>query len=118
MTLKAHNTPYKMRPIVCCTGTFINCLSKWLDHCLQKLKHLCPTYIKDSTSLLDRLDELGELPPNVKLFTADAVSMYTNIDTNHAIEVIGKWLDKLELDGHLAPKASCLSPSRKLWFSL
>ncbi|KAL7544934.1 hypothetical protein ACHAWF_008298 [Thalassiosira exigua] len=101
MTLKAHKTPYKMRPIVCCAGTFINCLSKWLDHWLQKLKHLCPTYIKDSTSLLDRLDELGELPPNTKLFTADAVSMYTNIDTDHAIEVIGKWLDKLELDGHL-----------------
>jgi len=27
--------------------------------------------------------------------------MYTNIDTNHAIDVIGKWLDRLE--GRLPP---------------
>ena len=32
---------------------------------------------------------------------ADANSMYTNIDTDHAIDVIGKWLDSLE--GRLPP---------------
>ncbi|KAL7531605.1 hypothetical protein ACHAWF_003843 [Thalassiosira exigua] len=101
MALKAHNTPYKMRPIVCCVGTFINCLSKWIDHSLQKLKHLVPTYIKNSTSLLDCLNDLDKLPPNAKLFMTDAVLTYTNIDTNLVIEMMGKWLDKLERDGNL-----------------
>ena len=95
MSLKAHKNPYKMRPIVCCVGTFMNALSKWLDFWLQKLKPFVPTYIKDSTNLLDLLDELGPLPPNARLFTADANSMYTNIDTDHAIEVISEWLDNL-----------------------
>ncbi|KAL7515981.1 hypothetical protein ACHAWF_000020 [Thalassiosira exigua] len=92
MALKAHKTPYKI---------FINCLSKWIDHWLQKLKHLVPTYIKDSTSLLDYLNGLDDLPPNAKLFMTDAVLMYTNIDTDHAIKMMGKWLDKLERHGNL-----------------
>ena len=31
MSLRAHNTPWKIRPIVCCSGTLLNCLSRWLD---------------------------------------------------------------------------------------
>lgn len=103
MSLKAHKTPWKMRPIVCCVGTFMNCLSCWLDYHLQKLKHLIPTYIKDSKELLSRLKQLGILPPNAKLFTADANSMYTNIDTEHAIEVITKWLKNLQDNNKLPP---------------
>ena len=101
MSLKEHKNPWKMRPIVCCSGTFINCLSKWLDHWLQQLKPLITTYIKDSKELLTKLADLGALPPNARLFTADAVSVYTNIDTDHAIEVISAWLDSLQ---HQLPK--------------
>ena len=96
MSLKAHKTPWKMRPIVCCVGTFMNCLSCWLDYWFQKLKHLIPTYIRDSKQLLTKLQDLQALPPNARLFTADANSMYTNIDTDHAIEVITQWLRNLE----------------------
>jgi len=103
MSLKAHKTPWKMRPIVCCAGTFINCLSRWLDHWFQKLRHLIPTYIKDSSQLLGKLADLGELPPTARLFTADAVSMYTNIDPDHAIQVIGEWFDMLLEKGLLPP---------------
>lgn len=55
MSLKAHKhkQPWKMRPIVCCAGTLMNCMSRWLDHHLQKLKPFIPTYIKDSNHLLD-----------------------------------------------------------------
>ena len=107
MSLKAHKTPWKMRPIVCCAGTFINCLSRWLDYWLQKCRPFVTTYLKDSGQLLDVLQDIGELPPTAKLFTADATSMYTNIDTNHAIDVIGKWLDSIanELPANFPLKA-------------
>ena len=101
MSLKIHKTPWKLRPIVCSAGTFINNLSCWLDYQLQKLKHLIPTYIKDSGQLLDQLDELETLPPNARLFTADANSMYTNINTDHALLVITEWLDDMEEQGLL-----------------
>jgi len=96
MSLKAHKTPWKMRPIVCCAGTMLNNLSRWLDFWLQKTKPFIPTYLKDSDQLLNLLNNLGPLPPNAKLFAADANSMYTNIDTDHALHVVGNWLDSLE----------------------
>ena len=95
MSLKAHKTPWKMRPIVCCAGTALNNVSQWLDYWLQQLKPYIPTYIRDSSNLLDLLASLGPLPPGAKVFTADANSMYTNIDTTHAIRVISAWLDDL-----------------------
>ena len=97
MSAKVHKNPMTMRPIVCCAGTRMNRLSKWLDYQLQRLKPSVPTYLKDSHDLLAKLRSLGELPPNARLFTADAVSMYTNIDTSHAISVISNWMDDLEL---------------------
>ena len=97
MSLKAHKKPWKMRPIVCCAGTFMNCLSKWLNYQLQKLKRFVPSYLKDSGELLKDLQALGRLPPTARLFTADANSMYTCIDTEHAIAVISNWIDGLPL---------------------
>ena len=97
MIMKVHKDPWKMRPIVCCAGTLMNDWSRWLDYQLQKLKHFVPTYLKDGEQLLNEVREL-DLPPNAILFTADATAMYNNIDTDHALEVIGRWLDELEPD--------------------
>ena len=35
MTAKIHKTPFKMRPIVTCCGTFLNDWSRWLNYQLQ-----------------------------------------------------------------------------------
>lgn len=94
MTMKVHKTPWKMRPIVCCAGTFMNDWSRWLDYQLQKCKPFVPTYIKDSQQVLDELREL-RLQPNARLATADANAMYNNIDTDHACSVVGSWLDEM-----------------------
>jgi hypothetical protein len=90
---KVHKTPWKTRPVVSCAGSFNEIASKWLDYKLSKIVKLCPSHIKDSYQVLDDLRQLGTLPPSARLFTADAVSMYTNIDTDHGIETIQKWLD-------------------------
>ncbi len=97
MSLKAHKNPWKMQPIVCCAGTFLNNLSCWLDYWLQKLKPLVPTYICDSNHLLDLLKSIGMLSPGTNVFTTNTNYMYTNIDTNHAIKVITLWLESLNL---------------------
>ena len=95
MSLKAHKSPWKMRPIVCCAGTMLNNLSRWLDYWLQKTKPFIATYIKDSDQLLELLRNLGPLPPNARLFAAYANLVYTNIDTDHAMKVISEWLESI-----------------------
>ncbi len=62
MTAKVHKTPWKTRPIVCCSGTFIKYWSKWLDYQLQKLKPFVSTYVKDSQQVLDKVRRLRLLP--------------------------------------------------------
>ena len=49
------------------------------------------SYFKNTLELKKHLLEL-HLPMNARLFTADAVSMYTNIPTHTALNLIGKYL--------------------------
>ena len=62
MSAKVHKSPWKMRPIVCCAGTVLNCLSRWLDYWFQKLKPNTTTYIKGSAQLLQKLKAIKQLP--------------------------------------------------------
>jgi hypothetical protein len=93
LMFKVHKLTLKTRPVVSCIGSFPEIASKWLDYQLSRAVTLCPSHTKDSNQILDDLARLGRLPPNAKLFTSDAVSMYTNIDTDHGLQTITKWLD-------------------------
>ena len=50
------------------------------------------TYIKDSFEFKRIIQEHGPLNPHARIFTFDAVSMYTNIPTDYALEIISKYL--------------------------
>ena len=95
MICKIHKQPWATRPIVCCSGTLLNDVSRWLDFWLQKLTIHVKSYIKDSQQVLLELSTI-RLPPHAKLFTTDANSMYNNIDTTHALRIIRSWLDDLK----------------------
>ncbi len=75
----------------------MNHLSCLLEHWLQQLKLFVLTFIQDSNHLLDLLKAIDTLPLDTKVFTANANSMYTNINTNHVIKVITLWLKSLNL---------------------
>lgn len=94
MLPKVHKQPvWKTRPIVSGVGSITEPLSKWLDDKLQQVVHLCPSYLKDNWALLDDLKQLGRIPTNARFVTVDAVSMYSNINTNHGLETLDNWLD-------------------------
>ena len=90
---KVHKTPWKTRPVVSSVSTALEPLSQWIDDQLQQVLHLCPAYLKDSWHLLRKLKDIKQLPHDARLFTADAVSMYSNIPTKHGLEVMKKWFD-------------------------
>jgi hypothetical protein len=92
LTFKIHKTPLKTRPIGSVSGSLLHALGRWLDDQLQPLVRELPSFIASSWELKTCLEQLPALPAHARLFTCDAVSMYTSIDTNHALEVIADFL--------------------------
>jgi hypothetical protein len=90
---KVHKVPWKTRPVVSEVSSIQEALSVWIDVQLQQVLYLCPAYLKDSWHFLDRLKTQPPLPANSTIFTADAVSMYSNINTDHALDTVANWLD-------------------------
>ncbi len=54
---------------------------------MKELLQLFPSYIKNSTDLIKDLKAIN-IPQNAKLFTADASSMYTDVDTASGLQVL------------------------------
>lgn len=90
-TMKVHKHPLKTRPIVSCSGSLLENLGVWVDRKLQHFLPLFDSYFKSSEDLKKELLTL-DLPPDAQLFTSDAVSMYTSIPTEHALNKITRFL--------------------------
>ena len=89
---KVHKKPWGSHPIVLVSGSISHGLGRWLDNQLQRIvKHL-PYYLKSSTELVALLGNTRNLSPQARFFTMDATSMYTNIDTKHALDEIEQFL--------------------------
>jgi len=91
LTVKVHKTPLKTRPIVSCSGSLLYGLGVWLDDKLQKVAQQQKSYFKSSFDLKTDLVAL-QLPPDARLFSADAIAMYTNIPTARALREIAQYL--------------------------
>jgi hypothetical protein len=89
---KVHKTPIKMRPVVSCVNSFGSIFITWLDFQMKRLIPLIPSYLKNSSDLIKDLKTL-HLPPIAKLFTADATSMYMNINTTLGLQAINNLID-------------------------
>lgn len=95
LTLKAHKVPLKTQPIVSCIGSLLNGLGIWVDQKLQFAAQQKRSYFKSSLELKKKLVDIA-VPPGAVLFTADAVSMYTNIQTHQALRAIAQYLQRNE----------------------
>lgn len=70
LTLKAHKTLLKSRPVVLCCGSFLHSLGIWVDSQLQCLATVPQSFIKSSFELTKLLLQL-KVPPtaNFSLLT-------------------------------------------------
>jgi hypothetical protein len=55
------------RPVISQYGSLSAFISTYIDHKLQSFTPSIPSYIKNSTSLLNKLDRIKQLPPGCKL---------------------------------------------------
>ena len=102
LSLKAHKLKpaqtldqLKSRPIVSCPGSLLHGLGVCVDRKLQEVAQNTIFYFKNTLELKKQLLDLN-LPTNARLFNADAVSMYTNIPTHMALNLIGKYLTQYQ----------------------
>ena len=100
LTLKAHKqkpgqnvTHLKNRPIVTCPGSLPHPLWIWTDHKLQTLAKQQVLYFCNSYDLSQDLCST-QYHLTAQLFTADTISMYTNIPNNTAVMLIAKYICK------------------------
>ena len=92
LTMKVHKNPWATRPIVSCSGSLLYSLAVWVDRKLQSAAVAQKSYISSSKGFKDYLFANSPFPANAKIFTADAESYYTAINTNQALREIGSYL--------------------------
>lgn len=86
------NGRWPTRPVSSDVTSLPHALGKWVTEALLPIQKRQPSYFKDSFELKTILDSL-EFPPHARLFTADAVSMYTNIKTEPALQSIADYIN-------------------------
>ena len=91
---KIHRQGHPGRPIVSSSSHPTERISQFVDHHLQPLVTKLPSYIKDTTHFLNKLNSIGQLPNGVLLVTIDVASLYTNIPHNDGIQARSDSLDK------------------------
>ena len=92
LTMKVHKTPWATRPIVSCSGSLLYSLAVWVDRKLKSAAIAQQSYIASSKNFKDTLLKSHPFPKNALLFTADAQSYYTSINTHQALREIGNYL--------------------------
>jgi hypothetical protein len=88
---KVHKIPMTLRPVVSTSSSFLSIFSNWLDFKMKELLPSVKSYLMNSTTLLNDLRHIT-LPEDALLFTADAKSMYTNIDTTTGVTAIREFI--------------------------
>jgi len=94
LLMKIHKNPIESRPVVSCAGSFNELFSKWLDHKMEAMLPLTDFKLRDSYQVLDELRGRDNFQPGTKVFTSDAKGMYNNIEPEHGIEVMRRWIDE------------------------
>jgi hypothetical protein len=87
--MKIHKSPKKTRPILSLKGSMIHGLGLWDNDKLQQYATRQKAYFKSSFDLKTELVTM-DVPPGAQLFIADALSMYTSINTDRALQFVSQ----------------------------
>ena len=88
--MKVQKPTLDTRATIDTKNTVLGEASIWLEYHPQKTKYFIPTYLRYSNQILNELNRLYPLPSGAKLFTADAVVVYPNINNNEGIATVRK----------------------------
>ena len=84
------------RPVISNYGVSTEKVSEFLDSHMQSMMRKGWSYIKDSQDFINKSRNLGKIPDNAILVTADVVGFYPNIPHNVRLRAMNEALDKEE----------------------
>lgn len=93
--------PVLGRPIVACTQSLTEPISKYIDLHIKDLIFHLPSYVKDTTDFLNKVESLPNLQKEDFLCTMDVTSLYTNVPHTEGLEALRHFLDQRET--HIPP---------------
>ena len=92
VTPKVHKKDIPGWPVVssidCCTSKF----SKFVDHYLQPLVKSLPSYVKNTTDFINKLENVKDTLEVSILATLDVKALHTNILNHEGIEAVKETL--------------------------
>jgi hypothetical protein len=89
LLMKIQTSPIKTRLTLSLKGSLLHGLCRWDNDKLQQYATRQKTYFKSSFDIKTELVTM-DVPPGARLFIADAVSMYTNINKVRALQFISQ----------------------------
>jgi hypothetical protein len=87
--MKIHKSPMMTHPIISLKGSLLHVLGLWANDKLQQYATRQKAYFKSSFDLKTELVTM-DVPLGARLFIADDVSMYTNINTDRDLQFISQ----------------------------
>ena len=97
-----------IRPIVSSCGSPTENISQFVDYRLQPHMKALPSYIKDTTQLINELRELS-VEPDTFLVTIDVKSLYTCIPHSEGIQACTETLLKSKMNNPSQPNTTVLA---------
>lgn len=113
-TIKTHKEGNPLRLITSCCGTAIENLSAFTEFYLKPLAQNLPSFVKDTTHFLQKIEDLnksGPFPKESILVSWDVVAMFPNIDNNLGINAI---TDALNSRANNFPSTDCIVEAVKI----
>ena len=104
---KIHKNPMGIQPIVSSCESPTENISQFIDFWLQPLMKALPSYVKDTSQLINKLKEVP-IEPNTLLVTVDVKSLYTCIPHEEGITACREALDSTQEDNPERPDISVL----------
>ena len=92
------------RPIVSANGCPTEKISQLVDHFLTPpTTTYIKSYVRDTTDFIQKLCQLGEIPPNCLIATMDVTSLYTNIPNDEGLRSALKLLNTYRPQANVRP---------------
>ena len=66
-------------PVVSSVNCHTTNISNYTDYHLQPVLKQIPSYVKDTNDFIDKINDIGNIPPNTYLVIMDVKSLYINI---------------------------------------